>query len=93
MSDCEKLLEKIAELFGCKIWVCEKIGKRISHIPGLKAGEERFVPPMVGFEDEKYVVFVQADEMSDQLKDMCEKVIECVRSDRKDRTPSRKCDT
>ncbi len=93
MSGCEKLLEKIAERFGCKIWVCEKIGKRISHIPGLKAGEERFVPPMVGFEDENYVVFVQVNEMSEQLRTMCEKVIECVRSDRKDRTPSRKSDS
>ncbi|MDI6862324.1 MAG: hypothetical protein QMC97_02940 [Pseudothermotoga sp.] len=93
MSDCEELLKRIAERFNCKVWVCEKVGKRTSHIPGMKAGEERFVPPMVGFEDEEYVVFVQVDEMSDQLKDMCGKVIECVRSDRKDRTPPRKCDT
>jgi len=85
MSGCEKLLKQIAQIFNCKIWVCEKVGRRISHIPGLRAGEERFVPPLVAFEDEEYVVFAQLDRVSDQLKQMCKKVIDCVRSDRKDR--------
>ncbi len=90
MSDCEKLLKKIAESFNCKIWVCEKVGKRISHIPGMKAGEESFVPPVVGFEDEKYIVFVELQTLSDEIKQMCKKVVECVRSDRKDHASSGK---
>ena len=56
-SDVRKVLEEIAEKYDCKVWIARKIGKRISFIPGLKAGKERFLPPEVVYEDEKIVIF------------------------------------
>lgn len=92
MSGCEELLKQIAEMFDCKVWVCEKVGRRINHIPNLKAGRERFVPPTVAFEDENYVVFVEADGLNEELIKLCEKVVECVRCARKNRSTSRTSD-
>ncbi|MCX7812758.1 hypothetical protein [Pseudothermotoga sp.] len=84
MSDCEELLRMIAQRFDCKIWVCEKMGKRISHVRGLKAGEEKYIEPTVVFEDERYIVFVESEELCNELKELCAKVIECVRGFTKD---------
>jgi len=78
MSDCEKLLLQIASEFGCKIWVCEKIGRRISYIQGLKAGEERYLPAQVVFENERYAVMCEIEHISKKLMLKAKRVIECV---------------
>lgn len=79
MSECKEMLQKIAEDFNCKVWVCEKISKRVSFIKDLKAGVERFEAPKVIVEDDRYVVFGQVDEICPKLIDAAWKVIDCVR--------------
>ncbi len=50
-------LSKIARENSCKIWICEKIGKRFSCI--AKYGKEQYTESEVVYEDEKYIVFVE----------------------------------
>ncbi len=50
-------LSKIAREKSCKIWICEKIGKRFSCI--ARYGEEQYTESEVIYEDEKYIVFVE----------------------------------
>lgn len=58
-------------------------------MPGMKAGEEKYVEPTVVFQDERYVVFVESEKISDELRDQCVRVIECVRNLTKDIKASR----
>jgi len=81
MSDCERLLLLIASKFKCKIWVCEKIGKRISYIQGLKAGEERYLPAQVVFANERYAVMCEAEHVSEKLILEAKRVVECVQKE------------
>lgn len=85
MLECRELIQKMAQDFKCKVWVCEKVGRRISFIQGLKAGNESFEPPKVVFEDEKFVVFAQVENEYPQLVEAARKVIDCVRNSTKDR--------
>ncbi|MCX7653475.1 MAG: hypothetical protein N2Z58_02200 [Fervidobacterium sp.] len=62
MSDFEKLsklLSPIAERFNTKVWICEKIGKRLSCI--ARAGQESYTEGFIVYEDDKYVVFSQKE--------------------------------
>ncbi len=90
MLECRELVQKMAQAFKCKVWVCEKFGKRVSFIQGLKAGPERFEPPRVVFEDEKFVVFAQVENEYPQLVEAARKVIDCVRNSTKDHKTSTK---
>jgi len=79
MSDCEMLLERFCQQFQCKAWVCEKVGRRMSYLAPLKAGEERYCEPMVLFEDDRFVLFVQCDQINEEMKSWGWKVVDCVR--------------
>ncbi|HBJ80898.1 MULTISPECIES: hypothetical protein [Pseudothermotoga] len=79
MSGCKKILEHISEKFHCKVWVCKKVGRRISFINDLKAGIEKFEPPQVICEDDRYVVLAQVEKPSSEMVELCWKVIDCVR--------------
>jgi len=79
MSDCEKILKQLCQQFQCKAWVCEKVGRRMSYLAPLKAGEERYCEPMVLFEDDRFVLFVQCDQINEEMKSWGWKVVDCVR--------------
>lgn len=90
MLECRELVQRIVQDFKCKVWVCEKIGKRVSFIQGLKAGLERFEPPKIVFEDERFVVFAQVENVCPELIKAAGKVIECVRNSTENNKPSTK---
>lgn len=90
MLECREFVQKIVQDFKCKVWVCEKIGKRVSFIQGLKEGLERFEPPKIIFEDEKFVVFAQIEDVCPELVDAARKVIDCVRNSTENNKPSTK---
>ncbi len=52
-----KFLLAIANEKGCKIWICEKVGRRLSCV--AKYGEEQFCESRVIYEDDRYVVFCE----------------------------------
>jgi len=79
MSDCEVLLERFCQEFQCKAWVCEKVGRRMSYLHPLKAGEERYSEPLILCENERFALFVQCDQINEQMKDWGWKVLDCVR--------------
>lgn len=81
MSDCnlKSILEKIARKYNCKIWINKKIGRRISFIE--KAGNEYYLPPMVVYEDDKFIIFVENLKRSDEkLKKLIQEVVDCARN-------------
>ncbi|QTA37677.1 hypothetical protein JYK00_08090 [Thermosipho ferrireducens] len=82
MSDFKKIkeiLEKIARKYNCKIWICEKIGKRISFIEGLKAGKEFFMPPQIVYEDNEIIIFTEnLTETNDEFHTLLKEVIYLV---------------
>ncbi|MGC8902305.1 MAG: hypothetical protein ACP5KD_02995 [Fervidobacterium sp.] len=62
MSDFErlsKLLEPVANMLNTKIWICEKIGRRLSCI--ARSGEENYCESFKIYEDQKYVVFAERE--------------------------------
>ena len=70
MSDFEKLSEVLkpyAERLNTKIWVCEKIGRRLSCI--ARAGEESYRESFIAYEDDKYAVFCER-EITDEEKNL-----------------------
>ncbi|AFG34429.1 hypothetical protein Ferpe_0288 [Fervidobacterium pennivorans DSM 9078] len=70
MSDFEKLSELLkpyAERLNTKIWICEKIGRRLSCI--ARAGEESYCESYIAYEDDKYAVFCER-EITDDEKDL-----------------------
>jgi len=70
MSDFEKLSELLkpyAEKLNTKIWICEKIGRRLSCI--ARAGEESYCESYIAYEDDKYAVFCER-EITDGEKDL-----------------------
>lgn len=78
MSDFERLSEVLkpyAKLLGTKIWLCEKIGKRLSCI--ARAGEETYSESYVVYEDEKYVLFAER-EFSVEEKAKAEEIVRAV---------------
>ncbi|MBO8160213.1 MAG: hypothetical protein H0Z24_01135 [Thermosipho sp. (in: Bacteria)] len=63
------------------MWICEKIGRRISYIEGLKAGNEYYLPPEILYEDEKYVIFTEnLSKKDEKLFKLIHEVIENVRN-------------
>ena len=84
MSDSKKLkslLEQIAENFNCKIWIAQKIGKRISFINDLKAGKEFFMPPKILWENERYIVFAEnVNSIDNNFQKYLDEVIKIVRN-------------
>jgi hypothetical protein len=70
MSDFEKLSELLkpyAERLNTKIWICEKIGRRLSCI--ARAGEESYRESFIAYEDDKYAVFCEC-EITDEEKNL-----------------------
>ncbi|MDK2886481.1 MAG: hypothetical protein PWP54_1039 [Thermosipho sp. (in: thermotogales)] len=84
MSDFEKLkelLEKISVKYNCKIWIAQKIGKRISFINKLKAGKEYFLPPKILWENENFVIFSEnLNSLDAELQQLLNEVIDIVRN-------------
>jgi hypothetical protein len=84
MSDFEvlkKLLEQIAEKYKCKIWIAQKIGKRISFVKNLKAGNEYFSPPQILWENQKYIIFAEnVNSLDDNFQKKLNEVIKIVES-------------
>ncbi|WP_018962479.1 hypothetical protein [Coprothermobacter platensis] len=79
MSDCETLLKQTAQMLGCKIWVCEKVGRRMSYLPPLKAGEDKYIEPQIICEDEKFALLGECQEVNEKMRSQGMKVIMCVR--------------
>ncbi len=73
----EGTFSKIALEKNCKIWICEKVGKRFSCI--ARYGEEKYSESRVVFEDERYVVF--CENLNDQQTE--EQIIEVMKNARK----------
>ncbi len=48
-------LEDVAKVLKTKVWICEKVGRRLSCI--ARAGEENYGEAYQVYEDEKYMVF------------------------------------
>ncbi|WP_041081058.1 hypothetical protein [Thermotoga profunda] len=88
MSECKRMIQKMADDFKCKVWVCKKIGKRVSFIQGLKAGVERFESPKIIFEDEDFVIFAQVENVCPELIEIARGVIDCVRNSAKNNETS-----
>jgi len=60
MSDfrtLSKYLEDVAKVLNTKVWICEKIGRRLSCV--ARAGEESYSEAYQVYEDDKYVVFAE----------------------------------
>ncbi|MGB4263428.1 MAG: hypothetical protein WBJ29_07860 [Fervidobacterium sp.] len=61
-SDFEKLsefLKPYAEKLNTKVWICKKVGKRMSCI--ARAGSENYSEAFVSCEDENYVLFTERE--------------------------------
>ncbi|WP_041446335.1 hypothetical protein [Pseudothermotoga thermarum] len=72
-----KLLPRVVIEKNCKIWICEKVGKRLSCI--AKYGEEHYCETRIIYEDEKYVVFSQ--NLNDEQTQ--KQIVEVIKSARK----------
>ena len=60
MLDFEKLsdfLKPYAEKLNTKVWICEKVGKRMSCI--ARAGLENYSEAFISYEDDKYALFTE----------------------------------
>jgi len=82
MSDFEKLSELLkpyAEKLNTKVWICEKIGRRLSCI--ARAGEESYSESFIAYEDERYVVFCER-EISEGEKSFLRTMVEEIKSSR-----------
>ncbi len=75
MSDSEvmNLLSQIVKEGG-KVWVAKRIGRRISYIEGLKAGEELFLPPEVLYDDGQIIVFCEGIKNMERAKNLARRV-------------------
>jgi len=51
----------------------------MSYLHPLKAGEERYSEPFILCENERFALFVQCDQIDEQMKDWGWKVLDCVR--------------
>ena len=58
-SELKRILEDIVREKGGKIWVARRIGRRISYLNGLKAGEEMFESSKILHDDGEYVIFAE----------------------------------
>lgn len=79
MSDFEtvsRLMAPYAEWLGTKIWLCEKVGRRLSCVG--RAGEERYDESFIVYEDERFVLFAER-EFSDEERRVAEKIVASVR--------------
>jgi len=56
-----------------------KSWRRMSYLHPLKAGEERYSEPFILCENERFALFVQCDQIDEQMKDWGWKVLDCVR--------------
>ncbi len=80
MSDFEKLssmLIQYAAMLNTKIWICEKIGRRLSCI--ALAGDERYTESFIVYEDEKYLMFAEREIDEDEyvlIREIIERVKE-----------------
>jgi len=81
MSDFEKLSELLkpyAEKLNTKIWICEKIGRRLSCI--ARAGEESYCESYIAYEDDKYAVFCEREITDDEKDVIMQALSDVVRS-------------
>ncbi|MBO8140157.1 MAG: hypothetical protein J7J43_00300 [Thermosipho sp. (in: Bacteria)] len=82
MSDfktLKNLLEQIAEKYNCKIWIAQKIGKRISFIKNLKAGKEFFTSPKILWENENFIIFAEnVNSIDNNFQETLNEVIKIV---------------
>jgi hypothetical protein len=82
MSDFERLSELLkpyAERLNTKVWICEKIGRRLSCI--ARAGEENYSESFIAYEDERYIVFCER-EVSESERAFLSKMVEEINSSR-----------
>ena len=81
MSDSEVLsiLREISRRTGGKIWVARRLGRRISYIEGLKAGEELYIQAEILLDDGEYVIFGEGVKRSEWLDERLEKVVKILR--------------
>ncbi len=75
------VLKEIVKKKGGKIWVARRIGKRISYIDGLKAGEELFIPPEVIYDDGMIVVFSEGIHIDEWVKSKLEEFVSLVKKE------------
>lgn len=55
----KSIIDSFYEKYKVKIWLAEKIDRRISYIYGK--GEGFKIPAVKTYEDDKYVVFIESD--------------------------------
>jgi len=70
-SDFEKLsdfLKPYADNLDTKVWICRKVGKRMSCI--ARAGSENYSETFISYEDENYVLFTEREITSDDEKEL-----------------------
>jgi len=70
-SDFEKLsdfLKPYADNLDTKVWICRKVGKRMSCI--ARAGSENYSEAFISYEDENYVLFTEMEITSDDEKEL-----------------------
>lgn len=83
MSDFERLseiLKPYARIFNTKIWLCEKVGRRLSCI--ARAGEETYSESYIVYEDQKYVLFAER-EFSEDEREKAKGIIRAVEEARR----------
>jgi len=70
-SDFEKLsdfLKPYADNLDTKVWICRKVGKRMSCI--ARAGSENYSEAFISYEDEKYALFTEREIVDAYEKDL-----------------------
>lgn len=55
---------KIADIYGVRLWIAEKLGRRWSYVTG--GGNERFLPAVLIGEIGNYGVFVEGENYNSQ---------------------------
>lgn len=76
MSDFEKLsdfLKPYADNLDTKVWICRKVGKRMSCI--ARAGSENYSEAFISYEDENYVLFTEREITRDDERELINKLM------------------
>ncbi|MGQ9856177.1 MAG: hypothetical protein ACUVQF_05525 [Fervidobacterium sp.] len=71
------MLIPYAAMLNTKIWICEKIGRRLSCI--ARAGDEKYSESFIVYEDEKYLMFAEREVDEDEyvlIREIVERVKE-----------------
>lgn len=79
MLDFEKLsglLKQYVEKLQTKVWVCEKVRRRLSCI--ARAGEDNYSENFIVYEDDKYTIFCER-EHSNEDRELVKNVLEEIK--------------